>query len=899
MSLWSWLNRRRLGLDENDFQEEIRAHLAIAEQDRIDRGADRETARYSARRDFGNLTLTTEAARQVWKPRWLEALNDFISDLRYAVRSLARTPGFTLIVIGVLMVGITLNATVFAMLKGLALTPLSGVERSSQLHVVMRETEAGQPLRLSYPDFTLLREHQRAFGGLMGSMFKLEQYRLGKGQSSRTASVEFVTGNYFEVLGVKAALGRTLLPIDEGGFGAHPVVVISHGLWRREYGGNADLIGRTIEINRYPLTVVGVAEAGFHGTIPLYDNDLFIPIVMAAEVGVVGVAGANVAPSPHLLADRGAALLTAHGFLRPEVTRAAAVDQMAGIWATRAREPSTDRDGERLTIIPFWRSPVGPQTYMLPMLVSLTVMGSLVLLIACANLAGLVLARGASRRGELAARLALGASRSRIVRLLTVETLTLVMPSIVLGILVAQRAIRVFVAYLETLSAPQRLFLSIEIDGVTVAFAALVTALCAIVFGFVPALQTSRVNLVSVLNEDASPRGAGRARVRAGLVTAQVAISLVLLIGAGLLTRSLDQVRRIDPGYDDRGAMLFPLDLQQHGYSEARGRVFYRNLMDALRADSAVESATLAQTTPLSFLEPLTAPLAIDGYAPHRGEDLAAAFNIVTSDYFRTLGVGLVAGREFDARDAETGHPVAIVNRTFAERFWGSAQGALGQRIRTGGGSWRTVVGVAADVKYVRMTEASRLYFYLPLEQGYRPIVTLHARPSAAGAGLTDRVRAHIAALDADLPSPTPAPLSDVRRVALLLHQITAAMLLVFGATGMVLAGLGTYGLVSHTVTQSTREIGIRMALGATAPAVVRAFVGRGLRLAAIGIGIGLVTALGASRLLGSLLFGVSATDGVSFGQALALVIGGVALATLVPAWRASRIQPLIALRHS
>lgn len=374
----------------------------------------------------------------------------------------------------------------------------------------------------------------------------------------------------------------------------------------------------------------------------------------------------------------------------------------------------------------------------------------------------------------------------------------------------------------------------------------------------------------------------------------------VLLIGAGLVTRSLDQARRIDPGYDDRGVMTFLLDLQQQGYSEARGRVFYRTLMEALRVDSAVESATIAQTTPLTFLEPLAEPLAIDGYTPQRGEDLGAAFNVVTSDYFRMLRVGLVAGREFDARDNETGEAVAIVNRTFAERFWGSAQAAVGKRIRAGGDSWRTVVGVAANVKYVRITETPRPYFYLPLEQAYRPIVILHARSSSSGStDLITGVRRHIAALDGELALPTAAPLSDARRVALLVHQITAAMLFVFGAAGIVLAGMGTYGLVSHTVTESTKEIGIRMALGTTGPAVVRAFVGRSLRLAAVGIGIRLVTALGVTRLLGSLLFGVSATDGVSFGQALALVIFGVVLATFVPAWRASREKPLIALRHS
>jgi predicted permease len=724
MSIWSWLKRRRLRLDEDDFQEEIRAHLAMAERDHMERGADRENARYEARKEFGSLTLTTEAARRVWTPRWLDAFRDFISDIRYAVRSLAKNPAFSLIVVGVLTLGIGLNALVFTVLKSMALTPLAGVQRSDQLRVVLRETKAGRQLRLSYPDFKFLREHDRAFRGLMGSMFKLDQYRLGKGSSSPFVTVEFVTGNYFEVLGVNAALGRTLLPSDEVAPGRHPEIVLSYSLWQREFDGASDIIGRTVEINRYPLTVVGVADAGFHGTIPGYDIEVFIPIMMAAEVGVsgLGVIGASSGPSaPHILSDRGAQLLVPHGFLRLGVTPGAAGAQMDALWRELARERPIAESDERLHILPFRQSPIGPQTYILPTLTILSAMGSLVLLIVCANISGLVLARVLSRRGELAARLALGATRTRIVRLLFVENLVLVVPGTVLGVLLAQQGIGMFAGYVGVLAAPQRMFFNLGLDAITLGFAALIGILCALVFGLVPAMQTSLIDLMSVINRDASARGSSRGRLQAGLVTAQVAVSLVLLIGAGFVVRALDEATRANPGFDDSHVTWVSLNLQQHGYDERRGRVFYRKLLDNLRSDAGFESATLAGTTPLGIIEVPGERLDIDGYEPKRGEDVAAQYNTVAPDYFRTLRINLVSGREFEDLDNESGALVAIVNRTFAERFWGDTESAIGKRFRMAGGDWRTVVGVAADLKYARLNESPRPYFYLPFEQVYRP----------------------------------------------------------------------------------------------------------------------------------------------------------------------------------
>jgi predicted permease len=524
-------------------------------------------------------------------------------------------------------------------------------------------------------------------------------------------------------------------------------------------------------------------------------------------------------------------------------------------------------------------------------------MGVLVLLIACANIAGLVLVRGLSRRGEIAVRLALGASRTRIVRLLLVENFVLAVPGAILGVALAQQGIPMFVQYAEWLAAPLRLFFNVDLDRFSMAFAAAVACGCAAVFGFVPALETSRIDLVSVINEDASPRGAARGRMRAALVVAQVAVSLMLLVGAGLVSRSFDAARRTHPGFEAEHVATVAVDVKQNGYDEAHGRIFYRKLLDAARADSGVESATLSAFTPLGFLDTKPTRVMIEGYEPRRGEDLMFMSNTIASDYFRTLRIGIVAGRSFEDRDDETSAPVAIVNNTLAQRFWGGAAPALGKRIRAGLGDWRTVIGVAADVKYSKINEPPRPYFYVPFLQEYRSAMILQTRGPAPVNVLLDQAKAHATELDADLPV-VARSLVEMTTGALIFFRLTAFMLLLFGAAGMALAAMGTYGLVAYTVKQSTHEIGIRMALGATARSVVRHFLVRGLRLGFVGVAVGAIAALGVTSLLRSVLFGVSPTDATSFARALGIVIAGVVLATLIPAWRASRTDLLRALRH-
>jgi predicted permease len=698
------------------------------------------------------------------------------------------------------------------------------------------------------------------------------------------------------VLGVGAARGRTLLPSDEIAPGRHPVVVISDALWRRDFGSAPDIVGKPLEINSNVLTIVGVTDPTFHGTIVSYDVELFIPVMTAPQLGF-RFGSQETTPSA-ILGDRRAGIFNVHGRLRPGITLASAAGEIDALWATLARDRPLNDPVQRLRVVPFWRAPSTAQAYILPTLVVLSAMGLLVLTIACANIAGLVLVRGVSRRGEIAVRQALGATRVRIVRLLIVENLVLAVPGAILGVVLASWGIPLLVEYAERLAAPQRVFFNIEVDSLVLGFAALVACGSALVFGFVPALQTSRVDLVSVINEDASPRGASRGRLRASLVVAQVAVSLLLLVGAGLATRSVEAARRANPGFDWNHVTAIQLDVKLNAYDEARGRVFYRKLLDAARADAGVESATLEANMPLGLLDTASRRVSVEGYEPRRGEDLAFMFNTITSDYFRTLRINVVAGRGFEEHDDETGAPAVVVNNTFAQRFWGGAANAIGKRLRIADGEWRTVTGVVADVKYSRINEAPRPYFYLPFFQAYRSGMILHTRGTDPIDRLVDEARDHVTALDADLPIISAKPMSDQGRGAFIFFDLTATMLFIFGVAGMALAAMGTYGLVSYTVKQSTHEIGIRMALGAPTPSIIREFLARGLRLGAIGAALGVAAALGLSRLLESVLYGVSATDVVSFARALAVVLGGVTLATIVPAWRASRTDPLSALRH-
>ena len=888
MARFPWQKRRRL--DEDDFQDEIRAHLAMAVDERVANGADQEAARVASMKEFGNVTRTIEAARSVWTPWWMEGLRDGLNDVRYAIRGLAKNPAFAITVVAVLALGIGLNAAVFTLLKSLALRPLSGVDGSGNLVVVLNETSAGRRDGLSYPDYQYLRDHDRAFSGLIGSGFA--GVNLGMGNRARPIMGEFVTGNYFEVLGVRAQIGRTLLPSDEVAPGRHPVVMLSDGIWRRDFAADPDIVGKTIHLNTFPLTVVGVADAAFHGTIVSFDIEVFAPIMMAQQIGLPFLSQGG-----DMQSNRNATSLMVLGRLGHGTTLATAGDQIAAISTELKRERTVSDANFELRLVPIWQSPYGAQTYMLPAVIVLSAMAALLLLLVCANIAGLVLVRAVSRRGEVALRLAVGATRHRIVRLLLVENLVLAVPGAICGLALVWLGLPLLWANTSA-AAPGRVFLDLSIDRLVIGFSMLAACVSALAFGFMPAFRGSRIDLVSVLNEDLSPRGGARGRFRAALVIAQVAVSMLLLVSAGLVARSLDAARTADAGFDATNVISITVNLKPNGYDETRGRAFFQQLLDRVRAGRGVESASLAAISPMTLVDSDSQAVSIEGYEPRRDEDLAFLSNAVGPEYFRTLKIGLVAGREFESRDDAAARQVAIVNETWARRFWGEPAQAIGQRVRISSGDWRTVIGVARDVKYARINEDPRPYVYVPFLQAYRSTMTLHARGSVGVSALIEHARAQIQSLDADLPVLYARSLGEQTAASLTILEMAATMLFGFGVAGMMLAALGIYGLVSYTVEQSTHEIGVRIALGARGVSLVGGFVGRGVRLGVTGAALGIVAAFAVTRFLSSVLYGVSATDVISFGRALAVVLGTVIVATLIPAWRAARTNPLAALRR-
>jgi predicted permease len=882
MGLVDWILRRRR---DEDLQAEIRAHLSMATQERIDQGDAPDRARLAALKEFGNVTLTREATRRAWGGGWHERVADVLQDLRYSVRVLSRSPGYPLVVIAVLALGIGANVSVFSLFKAVGLEPLPGVNGSASLGVLVARTGSGRIVPLSHADFRDIRTEQRAFNSMAGTM--MDAFSLGLGTHGERVFGELVTGNYFSVLGVRASLGRTLQESDDITPGRHPVAVISDGLWRRAFASDPAIVGKTVQLNASPFTVVGVAEPRFQGSVVGVRLDVFVPLMMQPQLRGVD-----------LLASRQSPMVWGIGHVRSGTSIRAASEEAAAI-STRldAQQPAREVE-QHATVIPMWQSPFGAQTYMLPAIMLMGVMGALLLLIVCANVSNLVLVRGVSRRGEIAARLALGASRGRIMRLLFVESAVLALPGAAFGLLTARGISRLLNDETANAASQVPISLNTSLDWTVVAFAVLIACASSLIFGFVPALRTSNVDLAGVMKDDLSPRGGSRGRLRSVLVAAQVAVSLLLLVGAALVMRSLEAARTADVGFDERQVAVAMIELQSSGYDEGRGRVFYQRVLDTLRAQPGNQSVALSSALPLTLVDNTTSATVIEGRTAAKGEDMRFLVTTVSPDYLRTLRIPLIAGRDFTPSDGESSQRVAMINETMARRFWGSPDVALGGRIRVGRGQLRTVVGVTRDIKYARVTEEPRPHVYLPAAQDYWSTMAIYVRSRDPEPALIARFRSTIQTLDANVPILRATMLRDQTRAALSIFTMAAGSLMTFGIIAMILTALGTYGLVSYAARQSTHEIGIRIAIGASRSDLLRRFLGRGLRLGATGALCGLIVSLTVARVLASLLYGVSPTDVVSFSAAIALVMTIVLIASLIPAWRASKTDPIAALRH-
>ncbi len=831
-------------------------------------------------RAFADLTGALRHA--LWLRGHVRRMEMVSHDLRYGWRLMLRRPGFTAVAVLTLGLGIGANVTIYSWIDALLLRPLGGVEGQDRLMVLAGTTRTRGDLSWSWPNFVDLRNGRPdTVADLIASRVVALNLRT-TGDPERVWG-QIVSGNFFDALGVRPILGRTFLPDENRTPGTAPVAVFSHAYWRNHLAGDPAIIGRTVTLNGRAFTVVGIAPPTFHGSAAGLAFDVWVPMMMQTAV-----------MPGNRLAQRGNGWLQVMARLKPGVPVARA-QRDVDVLAARLAAAYPDDAGRGARLYPLWKAPGTASAMMLPVLAVLMGVVGVVLIIVCANVANLLLARAVGRQRETAVRLALGASRARLVQQLLTESLLLAIAGGAVGAVLATWTAGILTAFLP----PTRLPLAVDasVRGPVLAFAALVTLGCALVFGLAPALQGSTTRLVVALKEAAGAVGAAprRARVRQALVVAQVALSLVLLVSAGLFLRALGRAEAVDPGFSLRRGLVASLDLLPAGYDAAKGTALFRDLLARVRLVPGVEGATMTSAFPLGLGSSSDFGARVDGYAPAPGEEMTVYFDRVGSDYLRTMGIRLVAGRGISDTDAAGRPDVGIVNQTMARRYW-AGPSAVGGRIRVGGRAIE-VIGVAADGKYGTLTEPPRNQLYLPVLQWYRPDTLLVVRTAAPQAALSG-VRAAVHELDPNLPLFDAETVEDLLDASLFLQRMAASLLGGFGLLALLLATIGLYGVIAAAVAQRTPEIGMRMALGATRRDIVALVLTQGLLVTALGLALGLAGAVATTRLFASQLAGVSATDAGSFTATSVLLALVAAGASYLPARRAASIDPLAALRQ-
>jgi putative ABC transport system permease protein len=807
-----------------------------------------------------------------------------LQDIRHGLRILAKSPGFTLVAALTLALGIGANTTIFTMLKSMILRPLPGVRAAEQLVVVVQRTVEGHPWTFSYLDYEDLRDRNEVFENLAACAPIPLSVRYGE-KAERTWG-EVMTGNNFEMLGVHPALGRLLTPNDDRTPGAHPVAVVSYRFWSTRMGADPKVLGKTLFIGTLPFTVIGVTDPAYHGSTVGLTLDVFVPTMMVREVQ----------PSWDFLNHRDSDWLLVQGRLKSGTSLVQARASLHVLGAQMLKEFPNREVREKAELLPLSRSPFGAQSLLLPILTVVMVVVGIVLLIACSNVANLMLSRAAGRVREIGIRQALGAGRGRLIRQLLTESVLVSVLGGAASVALSFWANQHF-ANLK-IPAPYPVVLDANFDGGVFAFTLLLAVFSGVLFGLAPALHATKTDLVYALKEETGSRKFTRSRLRSSLLVVQVALSLVLLIGTVLVLRSEGYAAKIDVGFDPDNVVVSVMDLAASGYSPDAGRAFYRRLLEHVRALPGVSSASLSGSLPLQVIGGPSTNVDVEGYTPQRNEDMVFYYTRISPGYFADMRIRTIAGRDFDERDDKNSALTAIVNEQFAHRFW-SGQNPLEHRIQINN-EWRRVVGVVHNVKVETLTEEPTSYIYVPLEQDYMGEMIVQARAASAGAapGVLGAIQKTIHEMDPNLPVFNSRTLRQHMDFALASYALTSELLGVAGLQALVLAGIGIYGVIAFLVTQRTREIGIRMALGAKASDVVRVLLWQGMRLAFLGAAIGLALAAAATRAMGTLLYGVSARDPLTFVGVTVFLLVVAALACYLPALRALRVDPIVALRY-
>jgi predicted permease len=810
----------------------------------------------------------------------------FIQDLRYGIRMALRSPGFTLIAVLTLAAGIAANSTVFSWIDGVLLHPIPGAADPAKLVTLETVAPDGSALLNSYPDFRDYRDHLKLIESLAGARPALP-FSIGQDVHAERAWGELVTGNYFAVLGVRPVLGRMFTPDEYGDAqGAHPVVVISDRLWKRRFNADPGVIGAQLRVNRQQLTIVGVAPPNFFGSLTGLTFDLWAPVTMGVRLNLM---------QDSSLADRGTRQLFGFARLRPSVTLEQARAEIQALALRMAEADADTNHGLSATVLPIWKSHWGAQHGLRAPLMILMAVCGVVLLIVCANVANLLLARSTARQREFSVRMAVGAGRSRLVRQLLSENLVLAL----LGGLIAVPATSWFSQALSHMMPPTGLpvVLDIPLNADVVAFTFLLCLLTCAISGIAPAWHMARANLNDALKEGGRTGSSGARSHRAQrlLVVSEVALALVVVISAGLFARSFQAASRINPGLDSNNVLVSHLYL--NGYSVAERKQFMERLRDRVVSQPGITGVSYAQTVPLDLSGQWWEPLEIQGYVPGPNENMKILRNVIAPGYFSLLRIPLVLGRDFTAHDDEKSAQVMIVSQAFVERFFGGRY-PIGQRVN-GWGRWFDVVGVVKDSKYEALDEGAKPYFYVPFRQVLREDMGIRLYVRTAGDPLlaVEPIRRAVRSLDPDAGAFDSMPMTESINSALFTEKLAATMLGVLGAVALILAALGLYGVMAYAVAERRHEIGIRIALGARPGDVVGMVVRQGMALTLVGLAAGMVAALAITRVVAAALVQVSATDPLVFAGALLFLAAVAALASYLPARLAASIDPNQALR--
>jgi predicted permease len=829
------------------------------------------------------------------------AMTAFIQDVRYAVRTLVKAPAFTIVVILTLALGIGANTAIFS-LADQVLLRLLPVKSPEQL-VVLDGPGAFQGRTFnngtfSYPIYRDFRDQNTVFDGVL-ARFPTPLTLMTSGQAERVNG-ELVSGNYFDVLGVRAHIGRTFTQDDDRTAGGHPVAILSHTFWMRRFAGNPGVLNRTVTLNGLSMTVVGVTPPGFYGIVVGEIPDVMVPVAMKAQM----------TPTWDDLLNRRSRWLTVMARVKPGVSQQQAEAAMNVVYRqineqeVKEVQAPSQSFRERFVSKHLFLRPGGKgrsdlrQEFSTPILVLMGMVG-VVLLIACANVANLLLARGAARQKEVAIRLALGASRGAIVRQRLVESLVLAGGGAILGLAFAWWTGSLLLTMLPSDGAVQTL--TAVPDARVIAFAIAASALTAVLFGLAPALQSTRPALISTLKDEAGSASAapGHARFRKGLVVAQVGLSVLLLAGAGLFARSLYNLKTLNPGFRADQLLGFSLDPSLNGYSRERSIALFQQLEAQLAQLPDVRSAT-ASVIPLMTNSEWSSTVKVEGYKSKEGEDMNPSVDGVGPGFFATMGQPLLTGREFTVKDAAGAPRVAIINETMAKYFFGTDH-PVGRHI--GWGRDKTpqieIVGVVKDSKAATLRQEVKRFVYVPyMQEAEIGQMTFYVRARGAASGIGVSVRQVAQRVDPNLPIFDMKPMTLVMDESLFLERMVAALSVAFGALATLLAAIGLYGVMSYAVARRTREIGIRMALGAERSSVMWLVLKEVALMVGIGVGVGLPIAFALSHVVQSQLFDLSAHDPIAL-TAAAAVLAFVALAAgYLPARRATRVDPMLALRY-